>query len=238
MPGGLCRPDRFFKVADLDPSLPLKRMAPPMNLRPDPNIGKPAWKAREKTGAPSASVASAPITVASAPVLLAFAVAALGGCSLFKGSDKPVAQACPQVAILRDLAEQTQFRPGQGRDLTDVVSRAELADFSGSCAYHDGSVDVQVKLTLAAEKGPALRGQSTDYTYFVAITDPSGAPIAKQEFKTSVDFKPNVTRAGSVEELTQDIPLAKPDDGRNYRVLLGFQLTEDQLAFNRSGRRF
>ncbi|MBP2310873.1 hypothetical protein [Azospirillum soli] len=192
-----------------------------MDRRRDRNIGTPVRKS--------------PL----APALLTLGVLALTGCSGMGINGAPAqptaALSCPKVAIVRDLAEVTQFRTGGGRDLTDVQSRAALADFSGNCEYASDGVTVNVNLYLVAERGPALQGNQATYRYFVAIAKPGEqAPSAKTEFETTVTFEPGKPRAGSREELSPKIPLPKETNAKDWNIFVGFQLTPDQLAFNRA----
>jgi hypothetical protein len=132
----------------------------------------------------------------------------------------------------------TQFRQGGGRDLTDVVSRGAVMDFRGSCQPDEAKVDVDFQLVLATERGPAFDGRDPTYQYFVAVTDREGQVLAKQVFEATMRFAEGQNRAGSVEELHQTIPLAQGRRPADYQVLVGFQLTPDQLAFNRSEKAF
>ncbi|OYD84562.1 hypothetical protein [Azospirillum brasilense] len=191
-----------------------------MDRRRDRNIGTPARKS---------------------PRALAFAslgVLALTGCSGLGGGSNTAADAalaCPKVSIVRDLAEVTQFRNGGGRDLTDVTSRAALADYSGNCDYTSDGVTVNVNVFLIAERGPAMQGNTANYRYFVAVAKPGEeTPTTKTEFDTSVTFDAGKLRSGSREELAPKIPLPKDANGKDWKIFLGFQLTPDQLAFNRA----
>lgn len=169
----------------------------------------------------------------------------LGGCSsLFGPSEEEQAAAlaaparCPKVAVLREASEATQFRQGGGRDLTDVVSRAAVLDFRGGCRPGEGQVEVDFQLVLAAERGPAFDGRDAGYQYFVAVTDPDGQVLAKQVFDATLRFEEGQSRVGSVEDLHQRIPVAQGRRAQDYQVLVGFQLTPEQLEFNRSDRAF
>jgi hypothetical protein len=166
--------------------------------------------------------------------LLAIAgLMALAGCS---GQPKPgeAALACPKVSIVRDLAEMTQFRAG-GRDGSDVVARAALADYSGNCDYTSDGVTVNLSLYVVAERGPALQGNQASYRYFVAVTPPNAAqPSAKSEFESTIDFPAGQARAANKEEVTPQIPLPRDGNAKDWQVLVGFQLTPEQLAYNRS----
>jgi hypothetical protein len=171
--------------------------------------------------------------------------AMLAGCSsLFGGDDDQAAATaaapvrCPRVAVLRDAAEITEFRQGGGRDLTDVVSRAAVLDFTGNCRPEEGRVTVDFRLVLGAERGPAWQGQQPNPQYFIAVADPDGQVLSKQVFDAPMRFPEGQGRTGSIEELSQTIPIAGSRRPQDYQVFVGFQLTPDQVQFNRSARAF
>ncbi len=161
---------------------------------------------------------------------------ALGGCDSFYGKTidgKKIDLACPKFGILRDANQITTYRPGGGRSAPDIQLRAQIVDYQGNCTYDETGVTVDVGVVLIAERGPALAGNSVPLSYFAAIINPDGKAIARQQFDTTVDFNGNVPRAGSREEIQPFIPLEKGKDARGYQVLVGFQLTQDQLDANR-----
>lgn len=174
--------------------------------------------------------------------LMGAALLTLAGCGggLFSGKTaeeeaKDAAYACPHVGIVRELSEVVQFRPGSGRDQTDVVSHGVLSDYTGNCEYRDDGVTVNVNLVLVGERGPALSGSQAAYRYFVAVVPPgTETPSSKAEFDTTVDFSAGQVRAGNREELAQKIPLPKDANAKDWRLFIGFQLTDEQLAFNRA----
>jgi hypothetical protein len=147
------------------------------------------------------------------------------------------ALACPKVTIPDETREVTQFRAGGARDMTDVISRAAVLEYGGGCEYGDKGVTVNLNLVLGAERGPAARDTQGAYQYFVAITDPAGRIIGKQQFDTTIAFSPNVGKGGSTEELVQQIPLAQGSSAAGYGIVVGFQLTPEQLAFNRDPKK-
>ena len=164
----------------------------------------------------------------------ALAVAAamlLAGCSTFGGQTLDLA--CPKVGVLADAAHVTLFAPGSGHSPANVTARGTVADFSGKCSYDDTGVTVALSLALVAERGPALAGNQVAVDYFVALSQPDGTIAAKQVFPTTIDFKGNSPRAGTREDVQPHIPLPKGVDARAYQILLGFQLTQDQLDYNR-----
>lgn len=192
--------------------------------RRDRNIGTPARKS------PLASLMRK-----SRPALLAAgAVAVLSGCSgMGPTSPSDAALACPKVNIVRDLQEVTVFRPG-GKDLTDLESRAALVDYTGNCEYTSAGVTVNVNVFLVAERGPALQGTTAKYQYFVALAQPDDTLVSKAYFDTDVTFVTGQPRAGTREELAPRIPLPKDANAKDWKIYLGFQLTPEQLNFNRT----
>jgi hypothetical protein len=183
-----------------------------MTRRAKPNIGT----AGKNTGAV--------VAVALAGIL--------AGCS--SGPDPEAAQRCPRVAVVADAALAEQFRPGPGRDLTDLASRAQIIEISGGCAYDEGGVTVTVNMPIVVERGPALSGGEVEYAYFVAVTDLDWNVIAKRTFPVRFRFDSGSGFAAAVEELEQAIPLQSQRQAAEYQVLIGFDLDREQLRRNLS----
>lgn len=140
--------------------------------------------------------------------------------------------ACPVATVVPDAATITQFRPGAGRDLSDIVSHGTLSNVTGTCIYDSTGAHVDLYLTVGGERGPAMQGSQADYQYFVAVASPDRTILAKQVFDTAVTFNGGAARAGSRENVVETIPLPTDRDAGGYSVLVGFQLTQDQLSYN------
>lgn len=143
---------------------------------------------------------------------------------------------CPNVLILGKAGSLVRFVDGPGRDITDVVFRARIADFQGSCAHEDNAVDVKLLITFAVERGPANKDRRAAFEYFVAIPRFHPRPEGKRRFRIGVPFAANATRVFYRDELNLDIPLRKGEVGANYDVFIGFQLSPSELEFNRTRR--
>lgn len=165
------------------------------------------------------------ISVAGAAMIV------LAGCGMVGG--KTVKLACPRAGILKEAAAITKFRPGPGRDLTDVIYLARLVNLKSACKYNRKGVTVDITLALAAERGPAIQGTKATLEYFVAIAGPGGDILAKKEFATPVSFPNNVTQARVADELQQIIPLRRGASGADHRIIIGFQLQRAELEYNR-----
>lgn len=165
-------------------------------------------------------------------VVAALLAGLMAACS--SGPDPEAAQGCPRVAIVADAAQAEQYRPGPGRDLTDLSSRAQIVEIFGNCSFGEGAVRVVVGMPIVAERGPALSGSEVEYAYFVAVTDRDWNVIAKRVFPVILEFESGVGFAAALEELEQSIPLESPRQAAEFQILIGFALDREQLARNLS----
>lgn len=149
--------------------------------------------------------------------------------------------ACPPVQLLSDGATYTRFRPGPGRDLTDIELQADFLNVNGECGYrpaNDGVnwILVQLEVSATVRRGPAARDASTDQLpYFVALLDPSDNIINKQVFSTEIIFPPGVgdepQRHNKIVNVS--FPIIGSTPGWAYQTVVGFQLTPEQLEYQR-----
>lgn len=181
---------------------------------------------------PSGTPAKAPAVLRLLAVLLVTAPL-LSACALFNKTPPPP---CPQIGILADAAKLTHFRPGEGRDITDVDFKGEVVGISGACKTGDKgkAIEMTVSLRLVATRGPASSGSAVTLPYFVSVVDHQTQRIlAKRNFDSPIDFSGGQRRAGVVEVVTQHIPLTQGRKGSDFDVLVGLQLTAEQLDYNR-----
>ena len=164
------------------------------------------------------------------------AMALLAACSK---EQAVLAPPCPSTVIVKELADITQFKSGEGRDLTDVVLEGTITGFDGFCETDfdegvAGEVTIDLRVLFRASRGPANTDRKGTFRYFVVIADRDDNPLRKDVFATAVQFPGNRNRVAPFEELSLAIPLKAGQNGGDYRVLVGFQLTPDQIEYNRS----
>lgn len=165
---------------------------------------------------------------------LIFAAMTLGACSFLDSSTPPP---CPNVSILAGSERLVLFKPGAGRDIIDILVEADVSNLRAACEYDELRVDVESAFEIIAARGPKAETSRVIIVFFAAIIDPDGRVIAKETFESRVEFPQNRRRVGVREQVIQQIPLTKRTDGQDYQVLVGFQLTPDQLEYNQSRRR-
>lgn len=136
---------------------------------------------------------------------------------------------------MADAKKVSSFRPGPGRDLTDILYEGTIAGVGGDCDYHDdGYVEVEMDIGFNLSIGPALEDGIGHWRYFVVILDPDGQRIAKEVFTIDLAFEQASFQTGLVEQITQRIVYSPWADATGYRILVGFQLTREELDYLRS----
>jgi hypothetical protein len=153
----------------------------------------------------------------------------LAACSLFPDKrDKT----CPKVEVIDDLSKLVQFADGPGRDPSDMLYAARIEDVKSACAFDKSGVKVEMTVSIVgdrAQAGAKLKG--SDITYFVAITDATQAIIAKQMFTSRLDFQDDKP-ARINDVLDQRIPLPIQTKAADHTIIVGFQLTPEQINYN------
>lgn len=144
---------------------------------------------------------------------------------------------CPRVQIVNDLGEIYDFgETPNSRRASDLMSQARIAQTGRSCAYNGQSVTVDTALSFQSALGPKARSSDTpfiNYPYFVAVAEPGGRIMGKEVFGAALNFGPGQTHKTHQENLRQIIPLPSRAQGAGYRIMVGFQLTPEQLSYNR-----
>ena len=147
---------------------------------------------------------------------------------------------CPLMGVLYDSSRLVEFTAPEER-FANVAYTGEMRGVRGLCRYTGSDpIEMSLEIEMAFGKGPAATRNSRVYRYWVAVTRANLAPVEKQYFDVNVNFPRGEDRmAGS--EVIQKIVIPRANDtisGANFEILVGFDLTPQQLAFNRSGKRF
>jgi len=172
----------------------------------------------------------------------------LGSCSAAEKVtnlfSKPTILPCPDYRILADAANYTTFRPGTGRDLTDVDVEGNFDNMRLSCKTNldketkIGTMDVEVILDFIAQRGPANTTRKATFPYFVSVANMDKKILYREEFDVSVSFEGNRTGLGFRNApITLELDLKPNITGEDYVIYTGFVLTPEQLKHNRARRR-
>ena len=136
---------------------------------------------------------------------------------------------CPAVAVVGETGTLTRFN-GSGRTDEDVVFTASISDVAVSCEEGD-AVTSAIGFYVSAHSDGRMVNETISLPYFVAVLKDNSEVVTKRVYDVTLDFDEN-GYAVSREVLNQLIPTIDQARRYNYELLIGFQLTVDDVAFN------
>lgn len=167
--------------------------------------------------------------------LVLLAGLALAGCNTPQMDDLLIP--CPDLVLPADVADLTRYRPGAPPDLSSLVLDARITAIDGSCrrGRSNRSVDSTLAVRIQMDRGPAAESRAVQLPWFIALLDArTNQVVSRQSFVMNGQFAVNTTRANVT---SQPVAISFPVDAdrrvQDFRVLVGFQLTEDEVALNR-----
>lgn len=142
-------------------------------------------------------------------------------------------RACPGVEVISSLNRQVQFRgAGGGRDQNDVAFVARIGDVRSRCNYAESNVTTDLSITIVGQRGPAgAQLPSAEITYFVAVIDGNRNIITKKSFSNRLAFD-DKGQARITDDLQEKLPTNPLKSASDHSVIVGFQLTPDQINLN------
>jgi len=146
---------------------------------------------------------------------------------------------CPPAKIMPELKEMVEFSDLSNPSSKTEISRLKIREIKSHCTQEDGNLVVRLDISFDGALGPKARIRETDkpsyaFPYFVAVSGPKGGVLAKELFAASISYDAQQNETSQVETITQHIPLNGDGNTPDYSVLIGFQLAEEQLAYNRA----
>ncbi len=145
---------------------------------------------------------------------------------------------CPQVAVVEDLKSLTQFEVPSAPTPGEKISSVAMTGLDTNCTVTEKTVAVDISLRFDGYLGPqAAEWQSQSrnfaYPYFIAVTTPAGDILSKEVFAATIRYDAGETAITQQEKTRQVIPLREDSKPGQYEILVGFQLTEDELNYAR-----
>jgi len=146
---------------------------------------------------------------------------------------------CPPAGAIYNASRVVVF-DGETQLFPNVEYTGEIVDVRLYCRYAGTNpVRAEIEIDFAFGKGPAGDTNRRDYSYWVAVTRRSGKVLNKEYFTVQADFSDGPVTGKT--EVLQEIIIPRADESvsaANFEVLIGFDLSEAQLEYNKEGRRF
>ena len=165
--------------------------------------------------------------------------AAAAACVALAACSTSQLERCPAVSVLVDTSALTLLQ-ASGSGPASVLYTAQIVNVKRDCDVSKYSKQVQASVDIAFRATRAHGEAAASYTvpYFVAITT-EGRILAKQQFLVAFAFQPGETTT-SFEDSVNSLVLTIGRDKKatDYGILVGFQLTKEQLEYNRHVGRY
>lgn len=145
---------------------------------------------------------------------------------------------CPGVQIMDDLKTAVEFTDlAHPSDKTEV-GRLTMSGIEVACQSAAAGMIAEITINFEGALGPKARWKDGDepsfaYPYFVAVTNPQGTVLSKEIFAASVSYSAQENTLRQVETISQALPGNSLETPALYTIVLGFQLSDEQLAYNR-----
>jgi hypothetical protein len=141
-------------------------------------------------------------------------------------------RACPAVEVISSLNRMVQFRDAGGREQNDVAFVARIGGVRSRCTYAESNVTTDLSITFVGQRGPAgARLPNVEITYFVAVIDGERRIITKKNFSDRLVFDEK-GQARITDDLQEKLPTNPLKSVSDHSVIVGFQLTPDQITLN------
>lgn len=153
-------------------------------------------------------------------------------------SEKLLESPCPPIEIVTDLSSISDFSDPLKMLQKNLISRVDMGNAQSTCQLSSNTATVDLKLAFKGVLGPKAKQKSSDkpffsYPFFVAVTEPNGRIMAKEIFAASLSFGTDESEHAYYENLRQIIPIKSKKHAKRYKIMIGFQLSPEQLEFNR-----
>ena len=163
---------------------------------------------------------------AAVPGMLAIGMA---GC--FGSTESTGKLVCPTPLIAPDLDAAAQLRSG-GSSPDDIRFGVKVMSVNTNCRTEKIGLTADTRIGfVAARNDPTLT--HGEFAYFVAVADAQRNVLNKKEYTVSVEFAPRQNRLQVSDQVVIGLPVRDLSAGGKYLIIVGLQLSPEQLEFNR-----
>ena len=143
---------------------------------------------------------------------------------------------CPQVGIVSDLDRLTEIETRDIGSTANILFDSRIQRLGGACKMSGGGVTVSTVFELFSKLSGYDTPADVHLAYLVATVDPNGRILAKEVYQTKIAYSDGMETVRKKEEVVVFIPSRVKTNLRGYKILIGFELTESQLQYNKGFR--
>lgn len=148
---------------------------------------------------------------------------------------------CPSTAILAETSSLSSFTPGKPMTPENLAYRIDTRRTTTACNIDKDTNSVESSLELSFRAFRQKGGAAAQYTvpFFVAINNSDGKLVLKKMYSTALVFQPGQTQVDFTQSVNSiPIKIAPTKQAFDYHLIVGFQLTKQQLEYNRKTNRY
>ena len=143
---------------------------------------------------------------------------------------------CPKVGVISDLDRVTEIEVAASRSKSNILLSSKIQRLKTRCKTGADGITILIVFDLFSKLSRYDIPTDVDLRYLIATIDPNDQILAKEVYKTTVSFMDGIQTARNTQEVEVFIPSPGEIDFGNHKILVGFELTEDQLQYNRGIR--
>lgn len=168
--------------------------------------------------------------------VLILAIPLLGACQ----TERMLAK-CPSTGILAETSSMSVFAPGKTMTPDNLMYRIDARQVTHSCSVDkdEHTADVSLEISFRAYR---QRGQGpAEYTvpFYIAINDSDGNFVWKKTYSTKLAFQQNQATVDFQQPVDSVIvKVSRSKQAYDYHMIVGLQLTKQQLEYNRKTNRY
>ncbi len=142
---------------------------------------------------------------------------------------------CPVTNILANTASMTVFKPNMQGDPAGMLYSVRMTGLRKSCDFDkdEGTADSDITINFQATRPPSGVAAHYEVPYYVVSTLNGNTILTKQILAVPLDFAPgeaSTTFSANVSSLV--LHYANGHKPYEYGILVGIQLTREQLDYN------
>ena len=144
---------------------------------------------------------------------------------------------CPPIEQLPQLSALHEFVDPSNPSAESKMATVDLANITNQCNMDGEFLSVTMDITFNSMLGPKGRANPSDrpffsFPYFIAVMDMNNTVLAKEVFAVSMSYETGEEAISTVETIKQNLPLNSDGSLPDYKMQVGFELSEEQLRYN------
>ncbi len=148
---------------------------------------------------------------------------------------------CPAVSRVAELASIYQFVTPPAPTPDTKISEGHITRVDMNCGTSGDALILDVTLGVDGAVGPRGRTVASEkphfiYPFFVTLIDPQNNILFKDIHAVSLNYDAGLNQSRQIETLKTRVRMdsLKGIPPKNMRLLVGFQLNTDEIAYNRT----